>query len=40
MLASFDTASWLTLVLPLLLLAGVGIWWVWAARRRDEFGGR
>jgi hypothetical protein len=40
MLASFDTAAWLTLLLPLALLIAVGIWWVWAARRRDEFGGR
>lgn len=40
MLASFDTASWLTLLLPLALLVAVVIWWAWAARRRDEFGGR
>jgi hypothetical protein len=36
MLASFHTASVLTLVLPLVLLIGVGVWWTIAARRRDE----
>ena len=36
MLASFQTASVLTLVLPLVLLVGVGVWWAIAARRRDE----
>jgi hypothetical protein len=36
MLASFLTASLLTLLLPLVLLVAVGIWWTVAARRRDE----
>ena len=36
MLASFLTASLLTLLLPLGLLVVVGVWWVVAARRRDE----
>lgn len=36
MLASFLSASLLTLLLPLALLVGVGIWWVVAIRRRDE----
>jgi uncharacterized membrane protein YdjX (TVP38/TMEM64 family) len=40
MLASFGTAALLTLVLPVVLLVGVGVWWFWAARRRDEFGRR
>jgi hypothetical protein len=36
MLASFLTASLLTLLLPLGLLVAVGVWWTWTARRRDE----
>jgi hypothetical protein len=36
MLASFFTASLLTLLLPVGLLVIVGIWWSVAARRRDE----
>ncbi len=36
MLASFLTASLLTLLLPVGLLVGVGIWWTLAGRRRDE----
>jgi len=36
MVASFLTASLLTLLLPLALLVGVGAWWVFIARRRDE----
>jgi hypothetical protein len=36
MLASFLTASLLTLLLPVGLLVLVGAWWTWAARRRDE----
>jgi hypothetical protein len=36
MLASFLTASLLTLLLPLALLVGVGLWWAVTARRRDE----
>jgi hypothetical protein len=36
MLASFLTASLLTLLLPVGLLVLVGVWWVWTARRRDE----
>jgi hypothetical protein len=36
MLASFHTAAVLTLVLPLALLIGVGVWWAITARRRDE----
>lgn len=36
MLASFLTASLLTLLLPLGLLVLVGLWWVLAARRRGE----
>ncbi len=36
MLASFLTASLLTLLLPLALLVVVGIWWAVTARRRDE----
>ena len=37
MLATYLTASVLTLLIPLVLLVGVGVWWVLAARRRDEF---
>ena len=37
MLATYLTASVLTLLIPLVLLIGVGVWWVLAARRRDEF---
>jgi hypothetical protein len=36
MLASFTTASLLTLLLPLALLVLVGVWWTVTARRRDE----
>ncbi len=36
MLASYLTASLLTLLLPLALLIGVGLWWAFIARRRDE----
>jgi hypothetical protein len=36
MLASFFTASLLTLLLPVGLLVVVGIWWSVTARRRDE----
>lgn len=36
MLASFLTASLLTLLLPVGLLVLVGIWWTIAGRRRDE----
>jgi hypothetical protein len=36
MLASYLTASLLTLLLPLGLLVAVGIWWIVGARRRDE----
>lgn len=36
MLASFFTASLLTLCLPVGLLVVVGIWWTVTARRRDE----
>jgi hypothetical protein len=37
MLASFLTGSLLTLFIPLGLLIAVGVYWVWIARRRDEF---
>lgn len=36
MIASFTTASVLTLLLPLALLIGVGVWWVVAARRTER----
>ena len=36
MLASFLTASLLSLLLPVGLLLIVGIWWTVAAHRRDE----
>jgi hypothetical protein len=36
MLASFLTASLLTLFMPLGLLILVGIWWAISARRRRE----
>lgn len=36
MLASFLTASLLTLLLPVGLLVLVGVWWSVAVRRRDE----
>jgi hypothetical protein len=36
MLASFLSASLLSLLLPVGLLVVVGIWWTMAARRRDE----
>ena len=34
--ASFLTGSLLTLLLPLALLIGIGIWWVVVIRRRGE----
>jgi len=34
--ASFLTGSLLTLLLPLALLVGVGVWWAVALRRRGE----
>jgi hypothetical protein len=34
--ASFQTGSYLTLVLPLILLLGIGIWWAAVIRRRGE----
>jgi hypothetical protein len=34
MLASYLSASLLTLLLPLALLVGVAAWWIWFARRR------
>ena len=36
MLASFLTASLLTLLMPVGLLVVVGIWWTVTGRRRDE----
>jgi hypothetical protein len=36
MLASFLTASLLTLLLPVGLLVVVGVWWTVFGRRRDE----
>ena len=36
MLASFLTASLLTLLLPVGLLVLVGLWWTLVGRRRDE----
>ena len=36
MLASYLTASLLTLLLPVALLVFVGVWWAAIARRRDE----
>jgi hypothetical protein len=36
MLASFLTASLLSLLLPVGLLVVVGIWWTLAGHRRDE----
>jgi hypothetical protein len=36
MIASFTTASVLTLLLPLVLLIGVCVWWVVAARRDER----
>jgi hypothetical protein len=35
MLASFSTASLLTLLLPAVLLVIVVGWWLWVARRGD-----
>jgi hypothetical protein len=37
MLATFLTASLLTLLLPLALLVGIAFWWIRVASRRDEF---
>jgi hypothetical protein len=34
--ASFLTGSLLTLLLPLVLLIGIGIWWAVVIRRRGE----
>jgi hypothetical protein len=34
--ASFQTGAVLTLLLPLLLLLGVGGWWGWAVHRRQH----
>ena len=34
--ASFQTGALLTLLLPLAVLIGVGIWWAVAIRRRGE----
>jgi hypothetical protein len=34
--ASFQTGSLLTLLLPLALLAGIGVWWGIVIRRRRE----
>jgi hypothetical protein len=34
--ASFLTGSLLTLLLPVALLIGVGIWWVVSVRRGEE----
>ena len=36
MIASFSTASVLTLLLPLALLVAVGVWWFFAARRDEK----
>ena len=36
MLATFQTAALLTLLIPLGLLIAVGLWWTITARRRDE----
>jgi len=36
MLASFLTASLLTLLLPLALLLGVVLWWAITIRRRED----
>ena len=35
MLASFLTASLLTILMPVGLLIVVGVWWAWALRRRE-----
>jgi cytochrome c-type biogenesis protein CcmH/NrfF len=37
MLATFLTGSLLTLLIPVGLLIVVAVYWVWIARRRDEF---
>jgi hypothetical protein len=36
MLASFLTASLLSILLPVGLLIVVGVWWTWTVRRRGE----
>ena len=36
LVASFLTGSLLTLLLPLALLLGIGIWWAVVIRRRGE----
>jgi hypothetical protein len=35
MIASYSTASLLTLLLPAAVLAGVLVWWLWVVRRRE-----
>ena len=35
MIASFLTASLLTLLLPVGLLVVIGAWWAWALRKRE-----
>jgi hypothetical protein len=37
MVASFLAGSLLTLFVPVGLLVVIGIYWLWIARRRDEF---
>jgi hypothetical protein len=37
MVASFLAGSLLTLFVPVGLLIVIGIYWLWIARRRDEF---
>jgi len=36
MIASFLTASLLTLLMPVGLLIVIGVWWTWVVRRRGE----
>jgi hypothetical protein len=36
MIASFLTASLLTLLLPVGLLIVIGVWWTWVVRGRGE----
>ena len=36
MIATFLTASLLTLLLPVALLIVIGLWWAWVARRKGE----
>jgi len=35
MIASYSTASLLTLLLPAAVLAGILGWWLWVVRRRE-----